>query len=169
MNDLEKKLAQIEQEKRQILENYQKQRHLDLLARSDELKKLSIVESKERKELLSYSNLLFDQVNWETQDQFLQLLEKFLNDEIWVGTFRTEFFERYELNDDTATVLESNFVLLSPHKKSFDFSQLILQLLDACYSYDPNGEAEDSFEKEVERLTESAQTIYLEIQKLLEE
>ena len=42
MNNLNQKLKKIEQDKRNILLNYKKERHLELLKRSEELKSLSI-------------------------------------------------------------------------------------------------------------------------------
>ena len=52
MNNLNQKLNKIEQDKRRILSNYQKERHLELLKRSEELKSISINESEARKLLI---------------------------------------------------------------------------------------------------------------------
>ena len=51
MNNLNQKLNKIEQDKHHILSNYQKERHLELLKRSEKLKSLSIDESEEVLEL----------------------------------------------------------------------------------------------------------------------
>ena len=47
MDNLNQKLKKIEQDKRRILSNYQKERHFQLLKRSEELKSLSIDLSEE--------------------------------------------------------------------------------------------------------------------------
>ena len=54
MNNLNQKLNKIKQDKRRILSNYQKERHLELLKRSEELKSLSIDASEEALELSRY-------------------------------------------------------------------------------------------------------------------
>jgi len=58
MNNLNRKLNKIEQDKRRILSNYQKERQLELLKRSEELKSRSIDESEKALELSRYSALL---------------------------------------------------------------------------------------------------------------
>jgi hypothetical protein len=58
MNNLNQRLNKIEQDKRRILSNYQKERHLELLKRSEELRSLSINASEEALELSGYSRLL---------------------------------------------------------------------------------------------------------------
>ena len=63
MNNLNQKLNKIKQDKRRILSNYQKERHLELLKRSEELKSLSIDASEEALELSRYSALLQEQLN----------------------------------------------------------------------------------------------------------
>ena len=95
---------------------------------------LSINESEEARELSYYSALLHEQLNWETREYFLQLQEKFLNGKISIVKFCREFCERELLNDEAAQMLQSNFILLSPHKKSLDFSKLTDEILEACYS-----------------------------------
>lgn len=78
MTNSNQKLNKREQNKRRIFLNYQKERHLELLKRSEELELLSINESEEARELSYYSALLHEQLNWETLKYFLQLQEKFL-------------------------------------------------------------------------------------------
>ena len=169
MNNLNRKLKKIEQDKRRILSNYQKERHLELLKRSEELESLSINESKEALELSRYSALLQEQLNWETREHFLQLQEKFLKNKIIIGEFCEAFSEIYVLNSEAADILESNFILLSPHKKSLDFSKLINEILEACYGYDPDPESLEILEREKKEFRDLVQTIYLQIQNLLKE
>lgn len=136
MNNLNQKLNKIEQDKRGILSNYQKERHLELLKRSEELESLSIETSEEALELSGYSALLQDQLNWETWEYFLQLQEKFLKNKITIGEFCQAFSERDILNSEATDMLESSFILLSLHKKSLDFSKLTNQIIKTCYGYD---------------------------------
>jgi len=43
--------------------------------------------------------------------------------------------------NEAADMLESDLILLSPHKKSLDFSKLTDEILEACYGYDPDPES----------------------------
>lgn len=72
---------------------------------------------------------------------FLQLQEKLLGNKIAIGEFCQVFSERDLLNSETAAILQSNLILLSPHKKSLDFSKLTDEILEACYGYDPGPES----------------------------
>ena len=78
----------------------------------------------------------------------LQLQEKLLQNKITIGEFCHAFPEREVLNGEAADILESNFILLSPHKKSLDFSKLTDEILEACYGYDPNSESLEIRERE---------------------
>jgi len=169
MSNLNQKLKEIEQDKRRIFLDYQKERHLELLKRSEELKSLSIDSSEEALELSRYSALLQEQLNWETQEYFLQLQEKLLANKITIGEFCQAFSERDVLNSEAAVMLQSNFILLSPHKKSLDFSKLTDEILEACYGYDPDPEYLEIQEREKKEFRDLVQTIYLQLQKLLKE
>jgi hypothetical protein len=169
MNNLNQKLKELEQDKRRIFLDYQKERHLELLKRSEELKSLSIDSSEEALELSRYSALLQEQLNWETQEYFLQLQEKLLANKITIGEFCQAFSERDILNSEAADMLQSNFILLSPHKKSLDFSKLTDEILEACYGYDPDPEYLEIREREKKEFRDLVQTIYIQLQKLLKE
>ena len=169
MNNFNQKLNEREQHKRHILLNYRKERHLELLKRSKELNSLSIDTNKEARELSYYSALLQEQLNWETRDYYLELQEKFLKNKITIGEFCHAFPERDVSNSEAAEMLESNFILLSPDKKSLDFSKLTDEILEACYGYDPDPEFLEIREREKKRFRDLVQTIYFQIQKLLKE
>lgn len=166
MNNLNQKLNQIEQKKRFILSNYQKERHLQLLKRSEELKSLS---KEEGLELSRYSDLLHEHLNWETRNHFLQLQEKLIENRITIGEFCHAFSERDVLNSEAAYMLQSNLILLSPHKKSLDFSKLTYEILEACYGYDSNSESSEIQEKERKEFLDFVQRMYLQLQKFLKE
>ena len=110
-----------------------------------------------------------DQLDWETREHFLQLQEKLLQNKIPVGEFCRAFSERDVLNSEAADMLESNFILLSPHKKSLDFSKLTDEILEACYGYDPDPESLEIREREEKEFRDLVQKIYLQIQNLLKE
>jgi len=169
MNNLNQKLKEIEQDKRRIFSSYQKERHLELLKRSEELESLSINESEEALELSRYSALLQEQLNWETREYFCQFQEKLLKNEITIGEFCHVFSERDVLNSEAADMLESNLILLSPHKKSLDFSKLTDEILEACYGYDPDRESLEIRERADKEFRDLVQTVYLQIQNLLKE
>ena len=70
-----------EQKKDRLVSNYKKERYVELLKHSNESESLS---SDEKGELSLYSNLLHDQVTWETQGHYLQFLQKLLEDKITI-------------------------------------------------------------------------------------
>ena len=74
--------------------------------------------------------------------------EKFLKNKIAIEEFCQAFSERDVLNSEAADMLESNFILLSPHKKSLYFSKLTDEILEACYRYDPDTESLEIRERE---------------------
>ena len=52
-------------------------------------------------------------LDWETKDQFVDLLEQFLSGEINSFTFSIKFKERNDLNTEAFNSLKANFILLS--------------------------------------------------------
>lgn len=170
MNNLNKRLKEIqklEEEKRRIVSNYDKESHLELLKRSKESKSLSINSREEAFKLSCYSTVLETQLNWETREQFLQLQKNLLENKIGIGKFCQAFSERNVLNSEAASMLESNFILLSPHKKSSDFSKLIYEVLDACYGYDPDPESLEMHNRGKKEFLDFVQKIYRQQQNLL--
>ena len=87
---------------------YNKKRHLELLKKREEK---SII-STESNELLNYSAVLDRQLDWETRDQYLQLLKEFIEGKIDSGEFLIAFEERGRLNGEVFDILESNLILL---------------------------------------------------------
>ena len=169
MNNLNQKLKKIEQDKRRVLSNYQKERHLELLTRSEELNSFSINENEEALELSRYSDLLEEQLNWETRDSLLQLQEKLLKNQISIGEFCHAFSERSVLNSEAASILQSKSILLSPDKKSLDFAKLTDEILDACYGYDPDADSLEIEEREKKEFRDLVQIVYFQILILLKE
>jgi hypothetical protein len=148
--------------------NYSKQRHLELL----KLKYSHALTSKQKSELNEYSSVLDGQLDWEAKEQYIDLLEKLVSGKINSFKFYIKFKERNELNDDIFDSLEANFLPLSPHEKSNEFSDFIIEIMDFCYSYSelfesyPTAEKFDSYDLEFRN---SVEKFYLKIQKILNE
>jgi hypothetical protein len=128
--------------------NYDKKRHLELLKK----KSISIESEENYPELLKYSAMLNRHLDWETCHQYLELLEEFLKENISISDFCSEFCERGSLNSDAVAILESNSILLSPHEKSLEFSELLEEIFDECQYFD--GEEDltgDEFRNSIEK------------------
>jgi hypothetical protein len=145
---------------------YNKKRHLKLLKKRGE----KSISSTESKELLNYSAVLDRQLDWETRDQYLQLLKEFIEGKIDIGEFLIAFEERGRLNGEVLDILESNLILLEPHEKSLDFLDFIQQILQDCEIYNPDPEPfKHEYELDETEFRNSIEETYLQIQKLLKE
>jgi hypothetical protein len=145
---------------------YNKKRHLELLKKREE----KSISSTESKELLNYSAVLDRQLDWETRDQYLQLLKEFIEGKIDIGKFLIAFEERGRLNGEVLDILESNLILLEPHEKSLDFLDFIQQILQDCDIYNPDPEPfRHEYELDETEFRSSIEETYLQIQKLLKE
>lgn len=144
--------------------NYDKKLNLELLKNSENL-----TEDLKLK-FISYSALQFNHLNWEIRDQYIELLDKFINKKIDSFNFRIAFSERYESIDKVTDFLQSNLVFLSPDKKSLNFADLLSEIDLCCkvYSDDP-----EPFRNPVElgevEFRISIEKIYLELQNFLKE
>lgn len=145
---------------------YNKRRHLELLKKREE----KSISSTESQELFNYSVVLDRQLDWETRDQYLQLLEEFLEGKIDIGEFLVAFEERVRLNGEVLDILESNLILLEPHEKSLDFLDFMHQILQDCAIYNPDPEPfRHEYELDETEFRDSIEETYLQIQKLLKE
>ena len=149
-----------ESQQRRLFVNYSKKRHLELVKKKYE----NMSQSEEDfMELLQYSAFIEGHLNWETKDQYLELVEQFLNDKISISYFCIEFSEIRSRNCKAIFMLESSFIILSPHEKSFDFTDFIEGIYWACEQFDGDEEnSENRFRNLIEK-------IFLEIQKYLDE
>ena len=150
--------------------NYNKTRYLELLKLK--YSKEKVLTLKEKSELNEYSSLLDSILDWETKEQYIDLLEKLISGKINSFKFSIEFKERNDSNGEIFDSLKANFLLLSPHEKSKEFSNFICEIMDFCYSYSEvfesylPGEKIDSYDLEFRN---SMEKIYLKIQKFLNE
>jgi hypothetical protein len=159
--DLEKKYQNWKKERRYQLLNYEKIQHLELLNQQD---------NGFNSKLQTYSIILIDHLNWEIRDQYLELLDKFIDKKIDSFNFRIAFCERYESIEKVADLLQSNRVLLSPDKNSFDFGQLLSEIDNYCKAYSDDPEPfRNKFEIGEVEFRISIEKIYLKIQNFLKE
>lgn len=159
--DLEKKYQKLNKERRYELLNYDKKRHLELLnKKGDEFKS----------KLQTYSIVLIDHLNWEIRDQYLELLDKFIDKKIDSFNFRIAFCGRYESIEKVADLLKSNRVLLSPDKNSLNFGDLLAKIDNYCKAYSDDPEPfRNKFEIGDVEFRISIEKIYLKIQNFLKE
>lgn len=150
--------------------HYNKQRHLELFQLKSSKEK--VLTSTEESELNEYWSLVDGTLDWETKEQYIDLLEKLISGEIDSFQFYIKFQERNDSNGEVFDSLEANSLLLSPHEKSEEFSKFIIEITHFCYSYSEvfelvlPQETRDSYDLEFRN---SMEEIYFKIQKFLNE
>ena len=104
--------------------NYNKKHHLQLL------KQRSMGDNSNKDELLRYSCILQHQLEWEILDQYLELMEEVLKENLLMHEFFAELrIKNYSIIDAT-TFLQSHGILLSPDKKLSKFGELLEEVTD---------------------------------------
>ena len=153
-----------------IDKDYNKEKHRQLLKYSQDLRKQGKFIAKESREdylkLLSYSAMVSSQLNWEIQDQYLEIFKKFLSNRITSVKFCEILEEKLELNDELSEKLQCDVI----HEKAANFTDFLDNLLTSCEICDRNPEScrlPDHI-SESELRTDLEET-YLQIQKFLEE
>ena len=159
--DLEKKYQNLNKKRRYELLNYDKKRHLELLnQQGDEFKS----------KLRTYSIILIDHLNWEIRDQYLELLDNYMEAKIDSFNFIMKFEERYDSIEKVADLLKSKQVLLSPDENSLDFGDLLSEIESCCKVYSDDPEPfRNKFEIGDVEFRISIEKIYLKIQNSLKE
>lgn len=159
--DLEKKYQNLNKKRRYELLNYDKKRHLELLNKQgDEFKS----------KLRTYSIILIDHLNWEIQDQYLELLENYREKKIDSFNFRIRFCERYESIEKVGDLLKSNRVLLSPDQNSLEFGNLLSKIDNCCKAYCDDPEPfRNKFEIGDAEFTILMEEIYFQMKDFLNE
>ena len=79
---------------------------------------------------------LVDQLNWETKDQYFELIEEFLDE----SSNFLNFKERYQSLVKVAKELESNSIFLEPSYQALGFSNFIDIIIELFDSYQMNPE-----------------------------
>ena len=99
-----------------------KKRYRKLLRYSQQLeeagKNLSDMSDFDYRELLRYSAGTYAQLEWESRDSYIELMDHFLNGKISDVKLKIEFLEIQESYEQVQQVLESNLIILSPNPKS---------------------------------------------------
>jgi hypothetical protein len=104
--------------------DYNKKRYLQLLDQR------SIGDNSNNDELSRYSCMLTNQLDWEIRDQYLELIEEFLNGNISMPGFFVELRMKTNAIIDAVVFLENHRILLSPDKRSSKFEELLEGLTD---------------------------------------
>jgi predicted DNA-binding protein YlxM (UPF0122 family) len=104
--------------------DYNKKRYLQLLDQR------STSDNSNDDELSRYSCMLTDQLDWEIRDQYLSLMEKFLNGNISMPEFFAELRIKNYAIIDAVTFLEKYQILLSFDKKASKFGELLEDVTD---------------------------------------
>ena len=151
------------EKRRNELLNYNKKRHLELLNQQND-------DDEFQSKLRSYSIILIDHLNWEIRDQYLELLENYMEKKSDSFNFRIRFCERYESIEKVAELLKSNRVLLSPDKNSLNFGDLLSKIDHYCKAYSDDPEPfRNEFEIGDVEFRILIEKIYLKIQNFLKE
>ena len=104
--------------------DYNKKRYLQLLNQR------SIGDNSNNDELSCYSCMLISQLDWEIRDQYLSLMENFLDGNISMPGFFAELRIKNYAIIDAVTFLEKNQILLSFDKKASKFGELLEDVTD---------------------------------------
>ena len=104
--------------------DYNKKRYLQLLDQR------SIGDNSNNDELLRYSCMLTNQLDWEIRDQYLSLMERYLNGNICMSEFLAELSIKNYAIVDAVGFLEKHRILLSFDKKVSKFGEFIEDVTD---------------------------------------
>jgi hypothetical protein len=74
-------------------------------------------------------------LDWCIRETYLKLLEDFQKEKINTFEFRLAFENTSKLTSDIIDIFESNFIILSPDQKVWDFSNLLEEVFDLCQDY----------------------------------
>jgi transcriptional regulator of heat shock response len=138
--------------------DYNNQEHRELLEYHDYLWKQGKFLMKESREdylkLLGYSTMVYTQLNWEIQDQYLEIFKKFLSHRI----SSVEFCEILEQKRDLNSMLSHTLQFDVIHEKAANFTDFLDNLSISCYYISDD---ENELRKEINET-------YLQIKKFLE-
>lgn len=104
--------------------DYNKKRYLQLLDQR------SIGDNSNDDELSGYSYMLTNQLDWEIRDQYLSLMENFLNGNMSMPEFFAELRIKNYAVINAVTFLERHRILLSFDKKASKFGELLEDVID---------------------------------------
>lgn len=106
-------------------------------------------------EWLKYSQLLSDLIFWENRNQYLQLMEDFVDASINSKKFETKFFEICRTDNKRFRMLEADFerlITFQPNFKSRGFESLISEIFSSCKVFHPDPDSREDYELDEEEL-----------------
>jgi hypothetical protein len=117
--------------------------------------------------------MLEGHLNWESRQNYLDLLEGFTKGKIKTLEFCMDFETRGKLIGEVTEMLESNLILLSPHEKSFGFSILLEEIFDLCvtglqYDFCPSGIELQNIEIELQNIEIEFKNFEIEFKNYIE-
>jgi hypothetical protein len=162
---------------------YTKRRYFELLL----LQKNSKITDDEWSELLEYSSLTNNYLNWCFKEHYLTLLDNFMEEETIENetikektirkdhklfTFCLNFCTAADLISDIVEKLEANLIILEPYQESISFSEKLEDLIEICFMYIDDLHLFENksiselklFQKEI---TDSIKTSYYDIKSAL--
>ena len=163
-----------QEENRRLILNYNKKHYRKVLTYLQNLEKEGKWGTVESRKALSerskYGAVLESQITWENHDYYLELFDQVLKKKISSGTFSVNVFEQTLITEEAVNFLESKLILLSPHEKSLEFADLIIEANDIIESQ--TNTLDKEFDQNKEDLLEKAffdsiEKIYIQIQELL--
>ena len=104
--------------------NYNKKHYLQLL------KERSMDDNSNRHKLSEYGCILQNQLDWEIREQYLELIDKFLEEKISIYAFFGQLQVKNDSIIEALDFLEKHRILLSPDKKAPKFGELIEELME---------------------------------------
>lgn len=154
--------------------NSNKKRHSELLEYSQCLeqqgKSLSHESRENFLELLNYSAVLESQLDWEAHDYSLELFDQVVKKKIFTSEFFYKLYQKSKINSEVLDLLESKLIILSPHEKSLDFSDLSNVILDYWESFTNDSDSfTENYDLLYNQFRNSMENFYLKMQKYLDE
>ena len=165
-----------------------KETFLQLLEYSNELEKNQKYLIKEDpiafNKLLNFLVIIEENLHWKIKNQYVKLIEDFLNGNISADDFSIIFIRIFEKTVEKVRRLEIDLKeknSLNPSFQSSEISKLLLKgkacgiadLLSSVYGdcdrFNPDLSSEDDFYLDEVQLKDSIEQTYLQIQKFLEE
>ena len=165
-----------------------KETFLQLLEYSNELEKNQKYLIKEDpiafNKLLNFLGIIEENLHWKVKNQYVKLIEDFLNGNISADDFSIIFIRMFEKIVEKVRRLEIDLKKknsLNPSFQSSEISKLLLKgkacgiadLLSSVYGdcdrFNPDLSSEDDFYLDEVQLKDSIEKTYLQIQKFLEE
>ena len=155
---------------------FDSKKYIELLKYDDFLrkqnKKLEDEDKLKYLELKNYSLQVNEYLHWSHKEQYVQLIEDFLNFKINGETFESEFSKMVEAIEKKCLLLTKNYELvknIKPSSISFEFAKWISEIYLCCDEFYPDFDPKDppdfTFAKNEEDFRNAVADIFPQIQK----